>query len=179
MLYGERVILRAMRYSDLETLCRFNNDLEVELAGGGDPPFPQALERLQSDFGNDAGKGGRDGTRFAIECDGKLIGNCALFSFDGVNRTCALGITIGDKEYWGKGYGREALRLLIEYGFRFHNVRKVWLNVYANNERGIRSYNALGFVEEGRMRQHVWSNGEYVDLLYMGLLREEFKGSDQ
>lgn len=173
MLKGEKVILRAVERVDLPKLCAFNNDVEVELASGGDPPLPQSLARLEAEFDQDAAKGGR-GDGFAIEAiapDGgpnTLIGQCALFQFDPVARTCALGITIGDKAYWGKGYGRDAVRLLLDWAFRLRNFRKVWLSVWGNNERGIRAYKACGFIEEGRLRDHVWSAGKYVDLVYMG-----------
>ncbi len=105
MLTGEKVILRAMRRDDLPTLCKFNNDLQVELAGGGDPPIPQALERLQAEFDQEVAKGGRDGSNFVIELDGGMIGHAGLFNFNDTARTCELGITIGEQTLWGKGYG--------------------------------------------------------------------------
>jgi RimJ/RimL family protein N-acetyltransferase len=175
MLKGQKVTLRAMTRDDLDLLCQFNNDIEVELAGGGDPPLPQSLTRLQAEYEAQVSKGGRDGTSFAIEADGKFIGPCALFQFDHVAHTCALGITIGDKAYWGQGYGREAVNLLLEYAFQLQNIRRVYLTVNGNNERAIRAYQACGFVEEGRLRAHVWSNGAYVDLVYMGILRDEWE----
>ena len=174
MLHGERVILRAITDKDLERLCQFNNDLEVELAGGGDPPMPQSLSRLQAAHEAKLSQGDRDGTAFAIEVDNQFIGHCALFQFDQVARTCELGITIGDKNYWGHHYGREAVRLLLDYGFRFHNLHRIFLSVNGNNERAIRAYQACGFVKEGRLRSHVWSDNGYVDLLFMGILREEW-----
>lgn len=176
MLQGQKVILRAMTRQDLERLCQFNNSLEVELAGGGDPPLPQSLDRLQADYDSKLSQGERDGTKFAIQADNKFIGQCGLFRFNYVARTCELGITIGDKDYWGQGYGREAIGLLLEYGFRFHNVRRVFLRVDGKNERAIRAYRACGFVEEGRLRAHVWSNNAYDDLVYMGILKEEWQG---
>lgn len=175
MLKGEKVILRAITRDDLERLCEFNNDVEVEVAGGGDPPIPQSLERLQSEFGAEVSSGGRDGPRFAIEADGKFIGQCALFRFDDIAHTCMLGITIGDKAYWGRGYGRDALNVLLDYAFRLRNMRRVVLSVNGTNERAIRAYQACGFVEEGRLRKHVWSAGEYIDLVYMGVFREEWQ----
>jgi RimJ/RimL family protein N-acetyltransferase len=174
MLKGQKVILRAMEREDLARLHSFNNDLEVELAGGGDPPMPQSLARLQAEYESQAGQGGRDGAGFAIEADGQLIGQCALFQFDHTGQTCMLGITIGDKTYWGQGYGREAVSLLLGYAFRLRNMRRVYLSVNGTNERAIRAYQACGFVEEGRLRQHVWSDGHYIDLVYMGVLREEW-----
>lgn len=178
MLQGQRVRLRAISRDDLPKWCEFNNDLAVELAGGGDPPLPQSLARLQAEFDQDAAKGGRDRTHFAIEVDGKFIGGCALFNVKETDRTCELGIGIGDKEYWGKGYGREAVRMLLQYAFRYLNYRKVWLRVHGVNERAIRAYRACGFVEEGRQRAQVWSNGVYDDLVFMGILRDEWREED-
>lgn len=173
MLQGKKVMLRAITRQDLERLHQFNNDLEVEIAGGGEPPMPQSLARLQAEFDGKVSQGGRDGTEFAIEADNKFIGHCALFQFDNVGRTCALGITIGDKDYWGRGYGRDAISVLLDYAFRVHNVRRVFLAVNGNNERAMRAYRACGFVEEGRLRAQMWNDGAYVDLVYMGIFKEE------
>jgi RimJ/RimL family protein N-acetyltransferase len=175
MLKGQKVILRSIRRADLERLSQFNNDIEVEVAGGGDPPMPQSFERLQAEYDTDVMKGGRDGTSFAIEADEQFIGICVLFQFDNVAHTCALGITIGDKSYWGRGYGRDVLKLLLDYAFRFRNMRRVYLTVNSTNQRAIRAYLACGFVEEGRLRQHVWSDGHYIDLIQMGILRNEWE----
>ena len=163
-----------MSRDDLERIWQFNNDLEVELASGGDPPIPQSLARLQAEFDAEASKGGRDGARFAIDAGDKLIGHCALFKFDDTARTCELGITIGDKSYWGRGYGRDAISVLLDYAFRLRNIRRVFLSVNGSNERAIRAYRATGFMEEGRLRAHVWSQGRYEDLVYMGVMREEW-----
>lgn len=175
MLQGKRVLLRGMTRDDLARQWEFNNDLEVELAGGGDPPTPQSFERVLAEFDQEAAKGGRNGPAFAIEADGKFIGQCALFNVNPVAQTCALGITIGDKAYWGRGYGRESVELLIDYGFRHRNYHKIWLEVHGNNERAQRAYAACGFREEGRLRQHVWSDGRYEDLVVMGILRAEWQ----
>ena len=175
MLHGQKTILRSISRDDLEHLWRFNNDVEVELAGGGDPPMPQSLARLYAEYDSQATAGGRDGAAFAIEADGKFIGQCALFNFNETAHTCELGITIGDKAYWGGGYGRDAISILLDYAFRLRNFRRVYLAVNGNNERAIRAYRACGFVEEGRLREHVWSNGVYVDLVYMGILRGEWE----
>ena len=179
MLTGDRVTLRAIERDDLPRMQVFNNDVEVELAGGGDPPWPQSMARLAADFERDATAGGRDGGKggvnFAIEADGQIIGFCGLRDVDPFGRTAELGITIGDKAYWGRGYGREAIRLLLDYAFRLLNLRRVFLRVHGRNERGIRAYRACGFVEEGRLRHHVWSDGAYDDLVFMGVMRDEFQ----
>jgi RimJ/RimL family protein N-acetyltransferase len=177
MLHGSRVTLRALSRDDLPRLWAFNNDLAVELAGGGDPPWPQSLDRLQAEFDQNAAKGGRDGSTFAIDADGTFIGTCALFNHDDLAQTSELGIGIGDKDYWSQSYGREVIALLADYAFRLLNRRKIWLRVWGNNERAIRAYRACGFVEEGRLRAHVWSAGAHHDLVHMGLLRDEWQAS--
>jgi RimJ/RimL family protein N-acetyltransferase len=176
MLRGEKVILRAVERDDLERLWEFNNDVEVEVTGGGDPPYPQSLERLRAEFDDKAAKGGRDGMHFGIEADGMLIGICSLFGEDTVAGVAELGIAIGDKAYWGRGYGRDAIRTLLDYAFRLVNLRRVMLTVNGTNERAIRAYRACGFIEEGRLRQHAWSDGAYIDIVIMGVLREEWSG---
>jgi RimJ/RimL family protein N-acetyltransferase len=172
MLKGERVLLRAHTREDLPLVWKFRTDVEVELAGGGDPPKPLTLAQVEAEFE----KGEfifNEG--FAIEADGRYIGFCGLFNYDALARTCELGITIGEKEYWGKGYGREVVKRLLDYGFRLRNQRRIWLSVVSLNERAIRCYRACGFVEEGCLRQHTWCNGQYADLVYMGVLREEWQ----
>lgn len=176
MLRGEKVTLRAVTREDLPRLLAFYNDLEVELAGGGDPPMPRTLERLEKDFEREVSDPPRDRTNFAIEADGECIGSCGLFNIDPTARHAELGVGIGDKEYWGRGYGREAVSLLLDYAFRLRNLRRVWLEVHSANERAIRAYRSCGFVEEGRMREHVWLGGRYVDNVIMGVLREEREG---
>lgn len=162
MLQGERVTLRAIERDDLPLIWAYNNDLAVELAGSGDPPMPQSLARLQAEFDTDAAKGGRDGATFAIAVDGKCIGTCGLFGHSETDGHAELGIGIGDRAYWERGYGRESVNLLLDYAFRLRNWRRIWLRVWASNERAIRTYRACGFVEEGCLRSHVWSAGAYT-----------------
>ena len=177
MLKGERLILRAEERADLPRLHEFTNDLEVELLGGGDAPRPRSLERMQARF-EEREKSGKTSPDvvgdFVMEADGKVIGHCGLWRYDATASTCALGIGIGDREYWGRHYGREAIGLLLDYAFRVHNLRRVWLDTSSANERALKCYRACGFVEEGRLRQHDWNNGQYVDRVCMGILREEY-----
>ncbi|MGI8861096.1 MAG: GNAT family N-acetyltransferase [Rubrobacteraceae bacterium] len=169
---------RAVVREDLPRLLGFWNDVEVELAGGGYPPRPTAPECLQKTFDRVAAESPRDKTDFAIEADDRPIGHCDLFHIDETSRQAELGITIGDKEYWGRGYGREAVSLLLGYAFRLQNLHRVWLEVHAENERAIRAYRSCGFVEEGRQREHMWLAGRYVNNVLMGILRREWGESE-
>lgn len=114
---------------------------------------------------------------FAIEADGQYIGFCSLYNLLNPNGNLELGITIGDRAYWGRGYGREAVTLLLTYGFHYLGARRIALTTHAKNERALRCYRACGFVEEGRPRKAVWIEGEYVDLVNMSILRDEWQPS--
>jgi len=170
MIEGTLVRLRAMTPDDYPLMTAFKNDVEMELLGGGDPPRPHTLAAVTEFFD---GMARQKPIHFAIEADGTLIGDCGLHNVDQRSGTAELGIGIGDRGYLGRGYGREAVRLLVDWGFRMHNLRKIWLQVYASNSRAVRSYTAAGFVEEGRLRAHVWSAGGYEDLLQMAVFRDE------
>jgi RimJ/RimL family protein N-acetyltransferase len=169
MLRGELVTLRAFRPDDLDPLTDFQNDVETELLGGGAAPTPTTREWM-ADLWDRYSKD-RSGAAFVIEADGTVIGQVGLFNADALARTIELGITVGDRDYWGRGYGTEAVRLAVDYAFRLRNLRKVHLTVLSNNPRAIASYVKAGFVEEGRQREQAWSAGEYVDLIAMGCFR--------
>jgi RimJ/RimL family protein N-acetyltransferase len=109
MLEGDKVTLRIVEKEHQETLWRWWNDLEVELAGGGDPPLPISLERLRTRFEREEREGARNKTDFMIETGGASIGHCGLFHADLTARHCELGIHIGEKDYWGRCYEREAV----------------------------------------------------------------------
>ena len=104
----------------------------------------------------------------------QLIGNCSLMQTDWRNRKAVLGIGIGDKAYWGKGYGSEATALLMEYAFDELNLHRVELEVYDFNERARRAYEKVGFVHEGICREALFRDGAYHDIHIMGLLREDW-----
>lgn len=171
---GKRVTLRAMTEDDLERYAEFRNDLEVQVLGGYQVN-PVTLAFLRNSFQHEADKVEYDTPWFAIDVDGKFIGQCSLRNVDHVARTWELGIAIGDRRYWGKGYGREAIELVLAFAFRYRNMHRIWLTTSASNERALRAYRACGFIEEGRQRQHVWVDGRYDDLVFMGILREEWE----
>jgi RimJ/RimL family protein N-acetyltransferase len=171
MFVGEKVTLRGVTRADLPVLLSHCNDPAVGLAAG-DLPSPTTIERLEKWYEGLIHQ--QPVRRFAIDVAGTCIGTCLLQNIDETARHAELGITIGDKESWGNGYGRDAIRVLLDYAFRLANLRRVWLGTHADNERAIRAYQAVGFVEEGRLREHLWLDGRYVDQVVMGILRTEF-----
>lgn len=117
--------------------------------------------------------------RYAIVLlDGdELIGSISLHDINHVNRTAFIGIFIGEEEHRGKGYGAEAIRLILEYGFKTMNLNNIMLSVHEDNFAGITCYKKVGFREAGRRREWVFKDGKYMDVIYMDILAREFRGN--
>ncbi|MDG5471388.1 GNAT family protein [Jeotgalibacillus sp. ET6] len=102
------------------------------------------------------------------------VGITSLINIDSKNRNAEAIIDIGEKEYWGKGYGSEAFSLLLNYAFQELNLHRVSLKVFSFNEKAINLYKKLGFNEEGISRQSLFRNGQWNDIIHMGILKEEY-----
>lgn len=113
---------------------------------------------------------------FAIvnKANDNLIGNIGLMNIDNVNRVAELGVFIGDKNFHGKGYGSDAIKLLLNYGFNYLNLNNITLRVLSFNERAIKAYKKCGFKEYGRLEESVYYNGKYYSLIYMNILKRDF-----
>ncbi len=99
-----------------------------------------------------------------------LIGNIGLHDVDHLHRRCELGVMIGDKSYWGKGFGEEAIRLLAHYAFDYLNIRNIMLRVFEFNERAIACYKKVGFKLIGRRRQAIELEQKTYDIVFLDLL---------
>src|SRR5262249_43293837 len=110
-----------------------------------------------------------------IRANDTLIGSTGLREIDFRNRHACFGIVIGEKAEWGKGYGTEVTQLITQYAFVTLNLNRVWLHVHADNERGIRAYERVGFKREGILRQEQFRDGHYLDTVTMAILREEWE----
>ncbi len=106
----------------------------------------------------------------------KAIGDIGLDSINSKDHFATFGIAIGEKDYWSKGYGTEAARLMIKYGFEQLNLHRISSSAVSFNERSVRMHKTVGFREEGRRREIVYTNGQYHDLIDFGLLRTEWQG---
>lgn len=104
----------------------------------------------------------------------ELIGNCSLFDIDFINQIGTIGIFIGEEENRNKGYGTEALKLLIGYGFNHLNLNNIMLTVYSFNENAIACYKKVGFKEIGRRREAYFKNNERYDKMFMDIIRKEY-----
>jgi RimJ/RimL family protein N-acetyltransferase len=175
VIYGERVRLRAVEHEDVKKFHEWVNDPEV--TRGLAMYLPMSLADEENWF-NSMGKRDPREKPFAIEIHKgktwKLIGNCGVFDIESVNSCAELGIMIGDKSEWNKGYGAEVMTLLVRHCIETLNLNRVSLKVYTDNIRAVRSYEKAGFILEGRLREAVYKFGKYEDVLIMSVLRSEW-----
>jgi len=175
MIYGKRVRLRAVERGDINTFHGWVNDPEV--TRGLSLYLPMSATDEENWF-NSLTKRDQDERPLAIEVrkgkNWKLIGNCGVFGIEHVNSSAELGIMIGDKSEWDKGYGSEVMTLLLRHCFETLNLNRAFLRVYTENIRAVRSYEKTGFVLEGRLREAVYKFGKYEDVLIMSVLRSEW-----
>jgi RimJ/RimL family protein N-acetyltransferase len=178
MLKGKSVLLRPVKRSDISYFLKWFNDPEVlQYLTLYLPMTEMSEEKYVEELGTTKAK---SDTVFVIEAiegaSTKPIGNCALQGIDSKDRNATFGIIIGEKDYWSKGYGLEATRLLINYGFQQLNLHRISSTAIAFNERSIKLQKKVGFREEGRLRQAIFKNGQYHDLVQFGILRDEWRG---
>lgn len=137
-------------------------------------PIPWSIKKHQ-EWAEQAEPDGKR-VRFHILArpDDRFIGFVGLYQVNTAHRDAWLGVGIGEAEYWSRGYGGEAMRLMLDYAFLELNLYRVTLDVFAYNARAIHLYEKLGFRVEGRERRWVQRDGERVDLIHMGILRREW-----
>jgi RimJ/RimL family protein N-acetyltransferase len=110
---------------------------------------------------------------------GKLIGDVGISKIDMTNNHAEIGITIGRKDLWNQGYGKDAITAAINYCFNNLLLNKVYLDVWQDNKKAIQIYQKLGFKKDGVLRQHVFENGKYHHKLIMSILKKEWKENDK
>ncbi|MBW5481031.1 GNAT family N-acetyltransferase [Streptomyces bambusae] len=178
MLEGTHVRLRALRAEDAEHHLRWRNDPEVvHWATAGDPCFgPVTAEALGIAFDSMLRLVPLESAVFTVEdrADGRPIGMADYRDLDPFGGAATVGITIGEREYWGRGHGSEAMRLLVDHLFGAFPLRRLELDTWSGNERAVRAFSRLGFREEGRRRQAVRQGDTFHDRVLFGLLREEW-----
>ncbi len=173
-LTGERVYLRPVEMPDLDRFVAWFNDPMVRLTLTSPFPLNSLRER---EFLEKLYKDNRDVVLAVVAKEGDVhIGVAGLHGMGLPNRNATFGIAIGEKAYWDKGYGTEATRLMLNYGFGTLNLHRITLWVFDFNARGLHIYQKLGFVEEGRKREAVFRGGKYQDEILMGILENEWKG---
>jgi RimJ/RimL family protein N-acetyltransferase len=174
VLEAATVRLRPLEDTDLPLLVRWSNDPDVRhwLHRSESPPLTLELaQALVAAMRRDPGT-----LVWCIEAERRPIGDVRLLQVDPANGRAELGIAIGEKACWGRGYGTDAARRILRHAFGELGLRRVWLITDADNARGIRCYEKCGFVREAVLRGHRLRYGEPLDMIAMGVLREEWAG---
>jgi RimJ/RimL family protein N-acetyltransferase len=173
ILTGKKCSLARCAIEDAEQWMKWDNDLKITIPLGDEAYTPIGLEKEQEQIRNHLQT---QSHTFAIidNPTDRLIGRCMLFNFDWVNRQAMVGIVIGEADYWGQGYGQEAIRLLLEYGFQLLNLNNIMLGVFEFNHRAIECYRKVGFKEIGRRREARIIGSKKYDAILMDILASEF-----
>lgn len=177
---GEKIRLRGIHISDWEEwLDDFEDSNAIRLLNWGielpkSPEVAKAVFSEWADFKNTSNR-----IMFSIETfDGNLVGGINIHSKDEKNGTFSFGIRI-NRNHRNKGYGSEALRILLRYGFYELRFQKCNSGCVDINEGSIKLHKSVGFIEEGRQRRTIYMNGQYHDHILFGLTREEFDENEK
>ena len=173
-LVGETIYLSPRNTENAEKFTTWLNDFQVT-DYLGKSSFTVSLKDEIEYFEKNANN---QGNFFIVTLnEDKLIGTIGFTDIDYINRTAVLGIFIGDEDYRSNGYGTEAIKLLLEYGFKYLNLHSIRLDLLAINERAHKCYLKCGFKDTGKSREEIFLNGKYYDKLHMDILEYEFEGN--
>jgi len=170
-LKGRRVVLRPVLREDIPDLLSFVNDAEVSRYVLRYFPVSEASEEK---WVNEIANNSPNQFVLSIVADDHVIGTMGLHDIKWKDRVAITGAMIGDKKYWGLGYGTEAKMLLLKYCFDVLNLRKIKSAVIEFNERSHHYALKCGYVEEGRLRQEIFQDGQYWDVIQLAVYREQW-----
>ena len=173
MYYGKNVNLSEYTKEDLPLVVDLLNDWEIQCKINSGLISPFTLDDELEWFEQNR-KNKEEFHSFAIRKiqDKTYIGGCGYHNVNYKNRTCQVGIVINQKKFQNQGFGTEAFQLLINYLFKEMNIRKILLNVFANNSRAIHVYKKIGFIVEGTLKNNIYREGHYWDELIMAKFSE-------
>jgi len=172
MLKSVHLALTSLSLDDLPTLSTWINEREQVLFNAPYKPVHEGQHKAWFESIQNC----KDMVIFGIRLleNNKLIGSCQLHSIDHVHRSAELQIRLGEVAERDHGYGTEATQLLLDFAFKDLNLNRVYLHVFATNAAAIRTYEKVGFMREGLLRQAAYIDSCYVDVVIMGVLREDY-----
>jgi [ribosomal protein S5]-alanine N-acetyltransferase len=172
---GKRVVLRPMMEEDAPRILRWWNDGEVMYYADDNPHPRTSLKELAEQFRRETVSWAGYMRRFLIETtEGRPIGTILYRGYRSDTRSASMGIVIGEKTLWGRGYGTESIAVLLRHLFEDMRLHKVAITVSDFNARAIRAYEKCGFRRDGTLRHNAVIGGKYVDHYVMSILDSEY-----
>ena len=170
-LVGKKCYLSPIDINDAEKFTEWLNNLELTINLG---PLYSRVINVESEKGFLENLS-KDQNYSIIDIEtNELIGNCGFLEIDQLNQAAEFGIFIGKNDFRGKGYGTEAISLLLDYGFKALNLHNIFLRTYSFNKNAIKCYEKLGFKIIGKRREALNRNMERHDIVFMDILVNEF-----
>lgn len=175
MINGENIYLTELDFANAETIRGWLNDPEVYryLMVGHTPITKEDEHRYYE--ANESGSSNTQNFEIHVAEDGRYIGNIGLKEIHPVHRRAELGIAIGSKQDWGKGFGFDAIVTCLRYAFDTRGLHTVRISAHADHARALDLYRRVGFVEVGRQRETVFREGRFVDLVVLDVTESEFR----
>lgn len=174
ILKGELVRLTVLMKDDLPTFSRWYEDAGFSRLLDAVPAAPKSREQWGKWLEETENNANTYVFGIRLIQGDELIGYAELDGILWNHRNCWIGIGIGERENWGKGFGLEAMNIILKFAFHELNLHRIQLSVFSYNHRAISLYEELGFTKEGVFREHLERDGKRYDMYLYGLLRREW-----
>lgn len=175
-ILGNKIMLREFKKEDLGYIRKWVNNPEITDNLSDIFLYPHTLNSTESFLDSILNDKLYNEKVFAIadKVTEEYIGQINLLNIDWKNRIAEIGIVIGSTENQGKGYGYESIKIIQDFAFNMMNLNKLELVVRESNVKAYALYLKCGFIEEGRIRQKIYTKGKYIDIIHMGILKSEY-----
>ncbi|MEK4091510.1 MULTISPECIES: GNAT family N-acetyltransferase [unclassified Viridibacillus] len=172
-LENERIYLRNLQVSDAPIMLENTTDEEIRYMTGTKPNF--TLNQIKAHINNVNNDSSRYDFAICLKNNDQMIGELSIFEIDEENNKAGFRISMSSIELTGKGYGTEAIIIVLRFVFEELKLNRLQLEVFSHNLRGIRVYEKVGFVKEGVLRESLYYNGTYSDEVIMAILRKDYE----
>lgn len=172
-LENERIYLRSIIESDAPIMLESTKDEEIRYMTGTKSTF--TLEQIQSYINNISKDSSRNDLAICLKENDQMIGELSITDIEKEAKKAGIRISMNSIELTGKGYGTEAIRLILKFVFEDLKLNRLQLEVYSHNIRGIRTYEKVGFIKEGTLRESLFYNGKYSDEIIMSMLKKDYE----
>lgn len=169
---SKNIYLRKVRVEDATSYQKGTIEEEIRYMTGTKKEF--TLEEIKNYLEKIVKDDSREDYAICLNDTEEMIGELTLFDIDSPNHAAGFRISMNEVKYTSKGYGTEAIKLIIDYVFFDLKLNRLQLEVFSHNVRGIRAYEKVGFIKEGVLREALYYEGKYSDEIIMSIVRSDF-----